>query len=599
MTRRELFSIVIVAVFVVAIGSSRAPGATLHVPGDYVEIQGCTGAAVSGVDECVVAPGTYIEAINFNGKAITLRSAGGAAVTTIDGNGALHVVQCISGEGPDTVLEGFTITGGNAAGGLNSFPDNVGGGVFVDASSPTVRDCVFRGNTASFYGGGMYNRSSATTVANCRFDGNTASKKGGGVYNFASSVTLTGCVFDGNTANDGGGLCNANDSHATVTGCRFERNVAMANYGGGIFNIDSNSSISGCFFGSNIAQDGGGMQNTESNATVSACIFTCNTAQFGGGIDSFNRSAVTVINSFFFGNMAEFGGGIAHFGSEDATVVGSVFSGNAADQLGGAFFNDGTEPIITNSTFGWNTAGSGGGALSNTGRLSEVRTSILTNCVLWGNSPDEIWNASPLADNTMVGHSSVQFALPAGTIDGGGNIDADPLFVDADGPDDILGTEDDDLRLRSTSPCVDAGDNNAPGLSGIFTDLGGNNRFFDVVGVADTGSGLPPIVDMGAYEVQCGNGVVEPGEVCDDGAASPACDTDCTLPVCGDGLLNSAAGEECDDGNQASGDGCRPNCTSEGSAIPAVSAWGMAILALVLLAGSRIAFRRRMVPMRR
>ena len=61
-------------------------------------------------DEIVVAPGTYFEAINFNGKAITVGSSGGAAVTTIDGTGNFHVVQCVGGEGPDTVLDGFTIT---------------------------------------------------------------------------------------------------------------------------------------------------------------------------------------------------------------------------------------------------------------------------------------------------------------------------------------------------------------------------------------------------------------------------------------------------------------------------------------------------------
>ena len=58
----------------------------------------------------------YPEAIDFLGKAITVRSSGGAAVTTIDGTGAFHVVQCVSGEGADTELDSFTVTGGNANG---------------------------------------------------------------------------------------------------------------------------------------------------------------------------------------------------------------------------------------------------------------------------------------------------------------------------------------------------------------------------------------------------------------------------------------------------------------------------------------------------
>ena len=66
-------------------------------------------------DEIVVAPGTYFEFnINFLGKAITLRSSDGPDVTTIDGTGNFHVVQCVSGEGSETVLEGFTVTGDGA-----------------------------------------------------------------------------------------------------------------------------------------------------------------------------------------------------------------------------------------------------------------------------------------------------------------------------------------------------------------------------------------------------------------------------------------------------------------------------------------------------
>ena len=76
-------------------------------------------------DEIIVAPGTYFETINFLGKAIWLHGSDGAEVTTIDGTGFFHVVRCVSGEGPNTILDGFTITGGNADG--EDFPDLVGG----------------------------------------------------------------------------------------------------------------------------------------------------------------------------------------------------------------------------------------------------------------------------------------------------------------------------------------------------------------------------------------------------------------------------------------------------------------------------------------
>lgn len=49
-------------------------------------------------------------------------------------------------------------------------------------------------------------------------------------------------------------------------------------------------------------------------------------------------------------------------------------------------------------------------------------------------------------------------------------------------------------------------------------------------------------------------------EECDKAGESPTCDADCTAVVCGDGYVSAAAGEECDDGNAAPGDGCEPDC---------------------------------------
>lgn len=54
----------------------------------------------------------------------------------------------------------------------------------------------------------------------------------------------------------------------------------------------------------------------------------------------------------------------------------------------------------------------------------------------------------------------------------------------------------------------------------------------------------------------CGNSVRDPGEVCDEGGNSPECDSDCSVAVCGDAFVNSEAGERCEDGNSVAGDGC-------------------------------------------
>ncbi|MCH8006449.1 MAG: right-handed parallel beta-helix repeat-containing protein [Planctomycetes bacterium] len=187
----------------------------------YCAIQDGIDAASNG-DEVIVAAGTYNETINFLGRAITLRSATGPNVTTIDGTGHFHVVQCVSGEGPDTVLDGFTITGGNAHG---TFQDHQGGGMLNSASSPTVMNCIFSGNTAGA-GGGMLNSASNPTVMNCIFSGNTAftaffSGFGGGMWNQDSSPIISNCTFTGNSVGccgEGGAIYNFNSS-PTVTNC--------------------------------------------------------------------------------------------------------------------------------------------------------------------------------------------------------------------------------------------------------------------------------------------------------------------------------------------------------------------------------------------
>lgn len=58
----------------------------------------------------------------------------------------------------------------------------------------------------------------------------------------------------------------------------------------------------------------------------------------------------------------------------------------------------------------------------------------------------------------------------------------------------------------------------------------------------------------------CGDGVLDPGELCDDGNRinGDGCESDCSVSSCGNGILDD--GEECDDGNVASGDGCSPTC---------------------------------------
>jgi cysteine-rich repeat protein len=62
---------------------------------------------------------------------------------------------------------------------------------------------------------------------------------------------------------------------------------------------------------------------------------------------------------------------------------------------------------------------------------------------------------------------------------------------------------------------------------------------------------------------RCGNGVVGPGEQCDDGnrGNGDGCDSNCTRTACGNRVVS--AGEQCDDGNTVGGDGCDADCQRE------------------------------------
>ncbi len=200
-----------------------------------------------------------------------------------DSDNSYHVVT-----GSDTdvtaVLDGFTITGGNANG---STPNDRGGGMYNSgsSSSPMLANCTFIGNSASNRAGGMYNyHGTSPTVTNCTFIGNSTGDRGGGMYNDNDSTpTLTSCTFGGNLASSGGGMFNDNTTAPTLTNCTFSGNTANDDGGGMCNGPDSSSTLTNCTFSGNSASsDGGGMYNYDkSNPTLANCIVWGNTASNG------------------------------------------------------------------------------------------------------------------------------------------------------------------------------------------------------------------------------------------------------------------------------------------------------------------------------
>ncbi len=106
---------------------------------------------------------------------------------------AYRVVSCI-GCDATAVLDGFTVTGGNAT--EEEGFQTSGGGLFIDSGSPKIVNCTFQANQA-FFGGGMISLYGAPTLTNCVFRGNRADY-GGGVHNYYSDTTVTLCTFAGN-----------------------------------------------------------------------------------------------------------------------------------------------------------------------------------------------------------------------------------------------------------------------------------------------------------------------------------------------------------------------------------------------------------------
>jgi hypothetical protein len=234
--------------------NSKVPDAnftiTINVPSDVNAIQRAIDASIDG-DTVIVSPGTYYELIDFGGKAITVTNTDPndwtvIALTKNDANDPNeYVVVFENSEDANSVLKGFVITGGDL-------------GVYCDATSPTISNCVITGNGSGLYdGAGLYDCNGASpTVTDCFIVENDANY-GGAVYNVDSSPTIRNCVIAKNSATfDGGAICDVNSS-PTIVSCTFSGNLAGGD-GGAMYN-DSNSSplVTNCILWGNDANGSG------------------------------------------------------------------------------------------------------------------------------------------------------------------------------------------------------------------------------------------------------------------------------------------------------------------------------------------------------
>lgn len=328
-----------------------------------------------------------------------------------------HVLRAMFDVGRSTVLDGFTVRGGNADGTEDgSDPEGRhrnGGGLYVfEGGSPTIVNVLFEENSAVDNGGAVYldcsgGRGCRPLFRDVTFRGNSADGDGGAIYmdgedqGFAAP-DLINVVFAENSAGGRGG---AIEIWAGLSGFAEPDFVNVV-------------------FANNTALAAGG------------AIYNSNAGGTGG------ESTVTFTNATFYGNSAHEGGAIYNYGL----------------------------PLV------------------------EGTVSIhLNNSIIWGNNddqgnPDDLYTH---AEGEMhLRHTLAKGGCPV-TAECTDVIEADPAFQStssAAGADRIYRTEDDGLRLLSSSPAVDAGDDAVEELEFVEFDLVGRERV--------SGAGI----DLGAYE---------------------------------------------------------------------------------------------------
>ncbi|MBN2271487.1 MAG: hypothetical protein JXN61_12785 [Sedimentisphaerales bacterium] len=268
------------------------------------------------------------------------------------GDNSYHVVTG-TGESsvPNTILDGFTVTAGNAN---DYWPDSDGGGLYRYP--------------------GLINK--------CTITGNSAGDRGGGVQCASGDAIVTDCTFAGNSAHEGGAMSQEAYGQMRVSGCIFTNN--LADYGGGVFVLYA-LSLTDCTFTGNLAvEEGGGIFSDEGGLAINNCTFSSNSAEFGGGIHSTRCYSLTLTNCTFSNNSARWwGGGMYDKYAESATLTNCTFTGNSAGEYGGGMYKHGSRMTVIGCTFNGNSAWWGGGM------YNDYFIGSVTNCTFSGNSTIE------------------------------------------------------------------------------------------------------------------------------------------------------------------------------------------------------------------
>ncbi len=283
----------------------------------------CVDSATQG-DEILVAPGRYTWTsqgdahpnygmIYFprDSTGFVLRSEAGPTSTILDaeGRGRVFFIQGISpGSTSNVTIEGFTITGGNSN--QPAREDSSGAGLIAHLCSPTIRNCIFEDNAATYLGGGLW-------------------------YGGRGSPTIENCVFRNNRADLGAGIMILNSLlPVIITDCEIHHNLATE-AGGGIFASNIAFELENTAIYANTAgQVGGGLSCLAIHpSTVTGCTIVENSALAGGGVRLRGVDAQLTINRSILA-FAELGGAISVFEDPDLSVrCSDLYGNNGGDAL--------------------------------------------------------------------------------------------------------------------------------------------------------------------------------------------------------------------------------------------------------------------------
>lgn len=448
-----------------------------------------------------------------------------------------NTIRLVDATGVDdtAVLDGFMLTNGHAFGGLvlpsrgggvycegsplilschfvDNRASNAGGIYAASGAQPSIVDCVFIDNYSHERGAAIWADNAAAIIVGCTFEANIAELEGGGYYDVASQSLVDDCTFTANLAlNDRSGAGAAmyfQASDSLITNCLFEANwsggrgAAVRCRSGGALRFEN------CGFFQNESHIGGAVYSSDSAAPdFIRCTFEQNVAEDFGGAMVLASGASQLVDCRFFGNIGVRGGAIGMENTAFPHYINTIFSGNIADE-GGAIHCAGAITIrLSDCTLSGNTAE------TTTGGILVIGTDniFLNNNILWGNTDatGQTLDAQLAFDRDPpeVFYSCIQ-GLPDGQW-GRGNINVNPLFVDPDGADGVVGTADDDLHLNLGSPCIDQGSNELLPVDEF--DLDGDDDSDEALPLDFEGDPriIDKVVDMGADE---SSGGVAPGE---------------------------------------------------------------------------------------